>query len=128
VDFLLMERYNQKTLSGEDLQRAMRNAEDSNQKLILLGVSAFFSLICLLLLLRVRAQISMPLSGQLICFLPEECVAELGVFRQRLQSQHRSEMVIRLILLRCVIELFWAFYIPIQINNLFLPRKNKIDD
>jgi len=128
LELFLEAKYQQQLLSGEELQQALNVAESSTQNLTLLGVLVFSSLICLLLLLRLRAQISMPLAGQLICFLPEECVAELGIFRQRLQSQKRSELLIRLLLLSCVIELFWVFYISIQIDNLWLPGSKKIDD
>jgi hypothetical protein len=128
INEALKEKYHQGTLSGEELQQSLINTENSTRNLMLLGASAFFSLICLLLLLRLRAQIAMPLTGQLICFLPEECVAELSVFRQRLQSQKRSELLIRLLLLCCIIQLFWAFYICIQIDNLCLPSNKKIDD
>jgi hypothetical protein len=128
MSLMLKAEYQQELLSGSELQQSLNEAEKFTQNSILLGGLAFSSLICLLLLLRLRTQIAMPLFGQLACFLPEECVAELGVYRQRLQAQQRSEMLIRLLFTYCVLELFWTFYFQVPIDNLSLPRNKRIDD
>lgn len=65
-------------------------------------------------------QISLSLKSQLIYFLPEECVAELQALRQQLKFEQRSNWIICMIMLKNILELFWAFYVQIKIDNLWL--------
>jgi hypothetical protein len=95
----------------------------------LLGISALCFLM-LLLLLR-RNQISLPLTGQLIIVLPEECIVELEDFHQQIKFEKRSAWVIRMIMLWTVLELLWALHIQINVENLWLPKSRghtKIDE
>ncbi|MHC5725738.1 MAG: hypothetical protein ACYTXY_16705, partial [Nostoc sp.] len=97
---------------------------------MLLGISALSFILMLLLLLR-RNQISLPLTGQLIIFLPEECIVELEALHQQIKSEEDSIWVIRMIMLWTVLELLWALHIQINVENLWLPKgkgHNKIDD
>jgi hypothetical protein len=112
----------------EIVVRFWDSPQNENQALFLLGMSGLASLLFLLLLFRLPRLRVMPLVGQLIYFLPEECVAEFGAFHQRLKSQKCSKLLIQLLLLYCVIELFWVFYIRIQIDNFLLPSNKKIDE
>ena len=70
-----------------------------------------------------KLQISYDLApnSHLIAFLPEECVAELGVLRQRMKKQKVSVWHIRLRLSQEFLILLWVFYIQVQIENLKLP-------
>jgi hypothetical protein len=77
---------------------------------------------------RFKTPISINLPRYLLWAFPEEAVSELGVLLERLKSQNRSEIVIWAIFLRSILELFWAFYIQIKIENLWLSRSKKIDD
>ncbi len=67
----------------------------------------------------------------LIIVLPEEYVADLKDLYQQLIKEKRSTWVIRTIILWSVLELLWAFYIQIKIENIWLPKnkaRKKIDD
>jgi hypothetical protein len=110
--------------------QAQMQAETLQQQFILLGISGLCFILMLLLLLR-RNQISLPLTGQLIIVLPEECVVELEAFHQQIKFEKRSAWVIRMIMLWTVLELLWAFHVQINVENLSLPKSkghNKIDD
>lgn len=76
----------------------------------------------LVLLLERQNQVSLSLTGQLICFLPEECIGELEALHQQMKSEQRSIWLIRMIILGNFLELLWAFYVQIKIDNLRLPQ------
>ena len=59
--------------------------------------------------------------AQPIAFLPEECVAELGVVKRRMRNSKCSTWEIRWELFQQVVGLFWAYYIQINLENLWLP-------
>lgn len=83
------------------------------------------------LLLKQRNRVSLNLIGQLITFIPEECVAELGALYQQKKSEQHSIWFIRTIMLWSFLELLWAFYIQINVENLWLPNskeRKKIDE
>lgn len=85
----------------------------------------------MLLLLRQRNQIFLPLTGQLIIVLPEEYIADLEAFYQQMKSEERSIWFIRKKMLWTILELLWALHIQINVENLWLPQnkgRNKIDD
>ena len=84
-------------------------------------MSAFCFIVVLLLLLRQQNRISLSLTGQLICFLPEECIAELEALRQQLKSEHHSIWLIRRIMFWTFLNLLWALYFQINIENLLFP-------
>ncbi|NES00493.1 MAG: hypothetical protein F6J86_43060 [Symploca sp. SIO1B1] len=69
------------------------------------------------------------ITGKLARILPEECIGELEALHQRMKSQQRPLWFIQLRMLQEVVELLWAFYIQINLENLWLPGKNnRIDD
>ncbi|NEQ68751.1 MAG: hypothetical protein F6K21_25270 [Symploca sp. SIO2D2] len=103
-------------LPSEELEQKL------NQAWLFLGLSVLSFITLLLLLLRQRNQTSLTLTGQL--FLPEECIADLEALHQRMKSQQRPLWFIQLRMLQEVVELLWAFYIHINLENLWLPGKN----
>lgn len=90
--------------------------------LLLLALLIDTASIPLLILVGLVNATSIPLTGQLIFFIPEECVAELGVLHGRLIKQQTPIWKVRLMMLWCVLSLMWAFYIQINIENLGLPK------
>lgn len=64
-------------------------------------------------------------TSQLIRFIPEECVAELTALSQQLKSNNYPTWLIKMIIFKCFLELIFAFYIQIKIDNFRLPRKKK---
>ena len=72
---------------------------------------------------------TVPRSAHFIAFLPEECVAELGVLNSHLEEQNISSSQRRIQILRQSLSIFWAFYVEVQLQNLFLPwNDHSIDD
>ena len=59
--------------------------------------------------------------------LIEDCVAELTALYQQLQAQNKSIWLNVITILWNLLGLFWAFYIQIKIENIWLPQR-KIDE
>ncbi|NES24255.1 MAG: hypothetical protein F6K41_36420 [Symploca sp. SIO3E6] len=98
-----------------------------NQAWLILGLSALSLITLLLLLLKQQNQVSLTLTGEL--FFPEECIAELEALHQRMKSQQQPLWFIQFRMLQEIVELLWAFYIHINLENLWLPGKhNSIDE
>lgn len=57
---------------------------------------------------------------------PEECVAELAALHKRLINKKHSIWIIRLRMTQEIVELLWAFYVQIKIDNLLLSKKSNI--
>ncbi len=55
---------------------------------------------------------------------PEECVAELEAFSRQLHSSNKPRWLINMIVLGSYLELIFALYIQIKVENIFLPNKN----
>jgi len=108
-----------------ELEHLQELKQQLNQAWLLLGLFILSFMALLFLLLSHRQQVS--LTGQF--FLPEEYIAELEALHQRMKSQQKPLWFIQLRMLQEVVELLWAFYIHIRIENLWLPGINKkIDD
>ena len=90
------------------------------QESLFIAISVLCFIIMLILLLRQRNQISLTLTGQLICFLPEECIGELEALHQQLKSEHYSPTLVPIIMLQNILLLFFQFYVQINIENLWL--------
>jgi hypothetical protein len=103
----------------EDKKAVLHNLQ---QELLLLGISVASFIVMMLLLLRQRNRISLTLTGQLICFFPEECIAELEALHEKMKSEQRSNWLIHMIMLQNFLGLLWAFYVQINIENLWLPQ------
>lgn len=56
--------------------------------------------------------------------LPEEATADLAALRQRLKRSRRNPVYIQLRTAWHFLEILWAFYIKIKIDNLWLPKKS----
>ncbi|MEO1123919.1 MAG: hypothetical protein AAFX95_07535 [Cyanobacteria bacterium J06639_16] len=95
---------------------------------VLLGVSSLVLVALLLALTRLRGVYLFPLTAQLIAFLPEECVAELGVLHRRMKQAKTSPWLICLRLLEEFVTLLWVFYIQVQLENLTLPPGDRKTD
>jgi HEAT repeat protein len=61
----------------------------------------------------------------LICYFPEEAVSELIAFRCELTQAKKPTILIETTLLYVIFTLIWAFYIQINIDNLWLPSKDQ---
>ena len=95
------------------------------QDVIYLALSVFGLIIMSLLLLRMRNQISLSFTGQLICFIPEEFVAELEALSKQLKSNNYPVWLVQMIIFKCFLRLIFALYIQINIDNFWLPSKKK---
>lgn len=86
-------------------------------------------LISLFTLTRLQSSHNLLPNSHLIAFLPEECVAEMGVLAIRMKKANTSPWEIRLRLLEEFVTLIWVFYIQIKLENLSLPfQDNQIDE
>lgn len=65
------------------------------------------------------------LKSKLICFLPEEYIAELEALHQQLKFEQCFNWVIHMIMFKNILELFWALYVQINIDNFWLPQHRK---
>jgi hypothetical protein len=59
------------------------------------------------------------------CYFPEEVVSELSALRGELTQTKKSTLLIETTLLYVIFTLIWAFYIQINIDNLWLPSKDQ---
>ncbi|ELS03115.1 hypothetical protein Xen7305DRAFT_00028350, partial [Xenococcus sp. PCC 7305] len=104
--------------------------EQKQAKLIQFSILAILSftglMISLVLLARQRNQ-GITWSMTAMCLLPEECVGELSVLYEQLQTKHKSATTIRLIMLWNILVLLKSIYIQVAIEDLFLPSRNKRD-
>jgi cation transport ATPase len=116
--------YSKALQAQQQEQRALKQAHQQKlqQESLFLGISAVCFIVMLILLLRQRNRISLTLTGQLICFFPEECIAELEALHKQMGSEQHSIWLIRMIMLQNFLELFLAFYVQINIENLWLPQ------
>lgn len=80
--------------------------------LVQLPIHMLISLILLPLLVRASKS------------LPEEATADLAAFRQRLKRSKKNPIYIQLRTAWHFLEILWAFYIQIKIDNLWLPKKS----
>ncbi|MEH2081855.1 MAG: hypothetical protein V7K89_18290 [Nostoc sp.] len=104
------------------LWQAKQSQTQLQQEFVPLISAVLMFILMLVLLLRQGNKISLPLTGQLIIVLPEECIAELEALHQQMKSDQRSIWFIRRIMLRSILESLWAFFILINFENLWLPR------
>jgi hypothetical protein len=88
--------------------------------LLLLGLLTFN-----LRLFQIQRLLRNGCKGYLGCYFPEEAVGELIALRRELTHTKKSRIVIEITLLYVVFTLIWAFYIQINIENLWLPSKDQ---
>ncbi len=115
----------------EDLLSSEPNRARVLIKSILLLSSSLLILISLLVLLaNYKSPLKLSRTAHLMAFLPEEAMAELCCLKQRLQQGKMSPWEIRKRLTHEFLILFFAYYIQVQLENLFLPSgdHNHIDD
>lgn len=106
-----------------ELQMEISRRQSSNRKFLLI-LYINVELTMNLLILWIGAS----LVAHLAEFLPEECVAELGILYRRMKKTKVPTWKIRLRLLEESLNLLYVFYIQIKIENLWSPRERKIDD
>jgi HEAT repeat protein len=93
---------------------------------LLTGSALAISLFLLLLtLFSLRQLHRISWQGHLICYFPREVVGELIAFRGELTQAKKPTILIETTLLYVVFTLIWAFYIQINIDNLWLPSKDQ---
>lgn len=68
--------------------------------------------------------ILLPLLGRASKSLPEEATAELAALRQRLKRSRKNPVYIQLRTAWHFLEILWAFYIEVKIDNLWLPKES----
>ncbi|MEM9219416.1 MAG: hypothetical protein AAGD25_34420 [Cyanobacteria bacterium P01_F01_bin.150] len=95
---------------------------------ILLTTSLILLMILIVTLFQLQLSYSLTLGAHLIAFLPEECVAELSVLKQRMEMKKASIWYIRLRLLQEFLFLLWVFHIQVRIENLGLPPSDRSTD
>ncbi len=84
-----------------------------------------FSFLLMLTLFSLRELQRILWKDYLICYLPEEAVGEMIAFRRKLTQAKKSKLLIETKLLYEIFTLIWAFYIQINIENLWLPSKDQ---
>lgn len=118
----LQQAYQQEQQAFQQAYQAKQQKLQLESLFLVISALCFMVILLLLQLLRERNQMSLTLTGQLICFFPEEYIAELGALHKQMKSEQRSNWVIRMIMLKNILELFLAFYVQINIENLWLPQ------
>lgn len=110
----------------EDAKQARAQLRWTEMALVL-GFKSLLLILIIMLpsLLKMQNQTSLSFAGQLICFLPEEYIAELEALSEQLKSNNCPTWVIQTITFKCFLELMFAFYIQIKIDNFRLPSKRK---
>jgi PBS lyase HEAT-like repeat len=86
---------------------------------------AISSFLLLLTLFSLRQLHRISWQGHLICYFPKEVVSELIAFRRELTQSKKPTILIEITLLYVVFTLIWAFYVQINIENLWLPSKDQ---
>jgi HEAT repeats len=87
------------------------------------ATASFFSLLLTLFCLQELQRIAW--KNHLICYFPDEVVGELIALRRELTKAEKSTLFIETKLFHEVLTLIWAFYIQINIENLWLPSKDQ---
>jgi HEAT repeat protein len=120
-------KYNQK-LKESPAKRSsvnqLRSIRDQ-QWILTISLSATSSFLSFLTLFCLRQVLRIGWNGHLICYFPEEVVGELIAFRHELIQEKKPMILIETTLLCVVFTLIWAFYIQINIENLWLPSKDQ---
>ena len=81
--------------------------------LVILGTLLF-------ILSRMQGLQSLPYSANLVAFLPEEYIAELGILQRRMKKAEASPLQMRLRLLEAFLTLLWVFYIKTKLDDLMI--------
>ncbi|MFG6105364.1 hypothetical protein U2F10_24125 [Leptothoe sp. EHU-05/26/07-4] len=130
-----LERTHRLTLqTGNTLKKLSENeqirARTSRRSGFLLGGSAVALFLILATFLNLQGSSSLPRTANLIAFLPEEYVAELGYLQRRLKKQKASPWQIKRRLFHEFLFLLWVHYVQMQIDKLFLEsnKDHTIDD
>lgn len=101
-----------------------RQIRDSQWMLAGSALTAFLFLLVLTLFALRELQIIL-WKDHMICYFSEEVVGELIALRRELTQAKKPRILIEITLLYVVLTLIWAFYIQINIENLWSPSKNQ---
>ncbi len=120
-------KYNQKFKESAIRGLSISQSRQIRDRQWMLTGSASVISLCLLLLTFFSLQQLQRIGwrGHLICYFPDEVVSELIAFRRELTETNKSPLSIETRLLYVVFTLIWAFYIQINIDNLWLPSKDQ---
>jgi HEAT repeat protein len=101
-----------------------------NLKLAFTGIAVISAISFLFLMLQqTRHFQGITWSGYWICYFPEEVVQDLADLSDRLAQEGKTTRQIRTRIYAEILTLIWAFYIQINIENLWLPKGDRrIDD
>lgn len=129
----LMAKHELVLQQGDELENLLNEEFDRARAFVQSGALLSIAVVSLFaisaVLLRSRGTYNLPRTAQLIAFLPEECVAEMGVVYRRMKKANASPSEIRLRLIEEFVTLLWVFYIQVKIENLRLPSGDRsIDD
>jgi PBS lyase HEAT-like repeat len=119
-------KYNQKLKGSTVKELSIQSRQIRDSQWILTGftLAAFFFLL-VLTLFALRELQRILWKDHLTCYFPEEVVGELIVLRQELTQAKKYRIIIETTLLYVVFTLIWAFYIQINLDNLWLPSKDQ---
>ncbi|MEM9149373.1 MAG: hypothetical protein AAGB19_02825, partial [Cyanobacteria bacterium P01_F01_bin.3] len=128
----LEDTYGVSLAQGEDLD-TLKTYETDHVRYFLsalgLGLSLILLSIVLFSLSRLRGRMNLPASAHMLAFLPEECVAEMGVVCHRMKKAKASPWAIRWRMTEEFLTLLWVFYVRVQIDNIGLPPGDRsVDD
>jgi HEAT repeats len=103
-----------------------QSREIRDQQWTLTGYASVTSLFLLLLtLLCLKEMQRIAWKDHLTCYFPEETVGELIALRHELTQAKKPTVLVEAKLLYVIFTLIWAFYIQINIDNLWLPSKDQ---
>jgi HEAT repeat protein len=117
-------RFNQEYKVNSSPMNQSRRIRDSQRILTGFALSAF-SFLFLLTLFCLKELQRIVWEDYLICYFPEEVVSELSALRSELTQAKKSTLLVETTLLYVIFTLIWAFYIQINIDNLWLPSKDQ---
>jgi hypothetical protein len=102
--------------------------KEQKKKLTVIAIISSISFL-LLMLQQLRRFQGIAWSGYWICYFPEEVVQDLADLSDRLAQEGKTPRQIRTRIYAEILTLIWAFYIQINIENLWLPKGDRrIDD
>jgi HEAT repeat len=117
-------KFNQEHKVNSSVINQSRRMRDSQWTLTGFALAAFLFLLLLTLFCLKELQ-RITWKDHITCYFPEEVVSELSALRGELTQTKKSTLLVETTLLYVIFTLIWAFYIQINIDNLWLPSKDQ---
>ena len=132
ISIELEHEYGFQLYQGNTLDSFVSQEPDRARTVLTSGVLLASSLLILVALMLMLSKLQMSYglasNSHLVAFLPEECVAELGVLQRCMTKKNAPTWEIRLRLLQEFLILLWVFYVQVKFENLGLPSDRSADD